>query len=245
MKKLLLLGVMAFTGASSAFAADLTPAYKAPPAPMPQPWSWTGFYFGGHVGAGIGQNDWGNLSTVADSTAAPGIPGGNGTIMGALGGLQAGYNYQVGWAVFGVEGDWSWSGLKGHTNGHPADLVGDQAVDNPWIATVTGRVGGLVGQNTLVYLKGGGAWARLNYNINAFSDATFEGAYPQVSDNRFGWTFGFGTEYHFDQHWSALIEADYLDFGTKTISFPQGNSSYAPYTAPFTANISQMILAVC
>ena len=42
----------ALAGASSAFAADLParPVYKA--EPMVAGYNWTGFYFGGHVGAG-------------------------------------------------------------------------------------------------------------------------------------------------------------------------------------------------
>ena len=36
-------------------AADATlPAYKAPNAPSPPAWSWTGFYVGAHVGATVG-----------------------------------------------------------------------------------------------------------------------------------------------------------------------------------------------
>jgi len=30
-----------------------------------------------------------------------------------------------------------------------------------------------------------------------------------------GWTFGAGVEYAFAQHWSAFIEYNYLDLGTK------------------------------
>jgi opacity protein-like surface antigen len=36
---------------------------------------------------------------------------------------------------------------------------------------------------------------------------------------RTGWTVGAGLEYALDDHWSAKIEYDYLDFGQQSINF--------------------------
>jgi outer membrane immunogenic protein len=214
-------------------------AYASAP---PTYFSWTGFYVGGNIGGGLGQNNFGNLSTVAGGPSS-GVPGGNGTISGILGGIQGGYNYQMGWAVVGIEGEFDWSGLSGHTIGHPGDAVGDQMVQNTWLASVTGRVGGIVGENTLVYLKGGPAWANFKYNVSVTFFGTPEGSYPEISDTRFGWTLGFGTEYHFDRNWSAKIEYDYYNFGTKTVAFPQGTPNTG-FNVPFTSDISQDIHTV-
>src|SRR3974390_1599916 len=95
-------------GALSAQAADL-PTKKAAPAPMyvPPPFTWTGFYIGLNAG-GIWQE--GSRSTTLYSygfpwlsTYYPGSLGNGGS--GFLGGAQAGYNYQWGAAVLGVETD--------------------------------------------------------------------------------------------------------------------------------------------
>ncbi len=86
-------------------AAVLAPAF-----------SWTGFYVGGHVGYG-----WAS-SRYNDFTAAFGPASINAN--GFLGGVQAGYNWQMNNFVFGVEADmplaqravpslWRWCFLSG------------------------------------------------------------------------------------------------------------------------------------
>ena len=37
-----------------------------------------------------------------------------------------------------------------------------------------------------------------------------------TSANRAGYTFGFGSEFAFDDHWSAKTEYDYYGFGSRT-----------------------------
>src|ERR1700733_13922737 len=104
--------LLATTAAGS--AADLAvkgPAYVSP-APV---WSWTGFYIGAHAGAG-----WGTTESTLNSITAVGIPGVVGVGLpiaqnsrsGFLGGGQLGYNYQSGWAVFGVQGDFAGLDVK-------------------------------------------------------------------------------------------------------------------------------------
>src|SRR6201999_3405809 len=96
MKKILLAALMAGV-ATSAFAADL-PTRKAPPAPAPiyvaPAFTWTGFYLGVNGGYGVG-NDGKSF----------------GNVDGGMVGGTAGYNYQLGQIVLGVEGDWDWADL--------------------------------------------------------------------------------------------------------------------------------------
>jgi outer membrane immunogenic protein len=110
----------------AASAADIVPRKAPPPAPPPPPiWSWTGFYFGGHFGAGWSRDQFSLTQTPTIFTNKTAgffdefsIPGGdfathNG--VGPLGGFQLGYNYQVPnspW-VFGIEGEFSFADLKG------------------------------------------------------------------------------------------------------------------------------------
>ena len=66
---------------------------NAPPPPAPA-YNWTGFYVGINGGGGFGHSDWSN---------ALGTNGYN--LSGAVVGGTIGYNYPLGQAVFGLEGD--------------------------------------------------------------------------------------------------------------------------------------------
>ena len=89
-------GVAATSG--TALAADISrPVYKAPPAGvLPVTYDWTGFYIGGHVGYGWADKTW------QDSFGLFGV---SQEANGFLGGLQGGFNYQIGQFVVGAEGD--------------------------------------------------------------------------------------------------------------------------------------------
>jgi outer membrane immunogenic protein len=63
------------------------------------------------------------------------------------------------------------------------------------------------------------------------------------SQSRTGWTFGAGVEYAFAPHWSAFIEYDYLDFGTRdensthVLSLP--NNVPARFVIPIQTNVTE------
>lgn len=86
-----------------------------------------------------------------------------------------------------------------------------------WLATFTSRLGYAV-DRSLIYVKGGvaaGAFAE-SYTLsdpNAFLTDTLD------STTRVGWTVGAGLEYAFLPNWSARVEYNYLDFGTKAETF--------------------------
>ncbi|MCK1287075.1 porin family protein [Bradyrhizobium sp. 44] len=175
-------------------------------------WSWTGFYIGGHVGAGWGTTE----SSIAAITPAAvalvtGLPLGQNSRSGVLGGGQIGYNWQSGWAVFGVQGDIAGLDVKGT---HPCLGLAICSSESNWLATVSGRFGGVVADRTLVYVKGGAAWLQSDHRLAV--PAGF-GPFPPTSGSTtaVGWV-GFGAEYAFSQNWSAFIEYDYMDFGKKT-----------------------------
>ena len=94
----------------AATAADLpvapAPVPVAPVASAPGAiFSWTGFYIGGHVGGGFERSSWSDPFTGANNAFTSGA--------GFLGGAQAGANVQFNRLVLGVEGDFSYAGLKG------------------------------------------------------------------------------------------------------------------------------------
>ena len=98
------IAALEFFGAS-ALAADLPtkiPVNKTPIAAPP--YSWSGFYVGANFGGA-----WTNGSL--------NIPGNNfyGGITEFIGGVQAGYNFQTGQVLLGIEGDIDWASFN-----HPA-----------------------------------------------------------------------------------------------------------------------------
>nr|WP_275945543.1 outer membrane beta-barrel protein [Bradyrhizobium sp. BRP22] len=145
---------------------------------------------------------------------------------GFLGGVQAGYNFQSGVMVYGVEGDFLWSGIKGRTG---CLVVLNCTSDTKWIADITGRVGVTVGDRGLVYIKGGAAWADSSIGINQSFAVTSNlgagfaanvAADGRASKNIFGGTLGAGIEYAFLPGWSAKLEYDYFDFGRQDVTLP-------------------------
>ena len=206
MKRFLLAGaaLLALTAAQPTLAAD-APVYKGPPPVAAALFNWSGFYIGAHVGGGWGTKDWVALGFGAL---------GSHNISGFLGGGQIGFNYQTGAWVFGVEGDFSWTNLKGeHVD---AIFGGNNITEVAWLGTITGRLG-YAWDRTLLYVKGGGAWVRDNYTITA-GGVYFAGA----DATKAGWTVGTGLEYALAPNWSAKIEYNYLDFGNHTVRFVTG-----------------------
>jgi outer membrane immunogenic protein len=221
MNKILLAGFAVASlalGALPAAAADIgnQPAYRAPTL-TPSYYNWTGFYVGGHVGGAWADKDW-------SQTFPGGAPfSSNGTSFSAdgfIGGGQIGYNWQTGNWVFGVEGDVSWSGQSGSGVQAAPFTAWTSFTDVNWIGTVTGRVG-YAWDRVLVYGKGGVAWANEDHS-QAFNGVQVS----STSSTHVGWTVGLGLEYAFGNNWSAKIEYDYIDLGTKNIGF--ANAPPAP-----------------
>jgi outer membrane immunogenic protein len=79
----------------------------------------------------------------------------------------------------------------------------------------------------LLYLKAGGAWAHDTYEITALGPF----ARSSVSANRTGWTAGGGIEYALQRNWSAKLEYDFMDFGTRNYPFDLTPTSIGPTTA--------------
>src|SRR5258706_14234106 len=97
------LGLMA-----PALAADL-PVYTKAPALAAPMYDWSGFYVGVFGGGGYGNHNLNNAlgpAGFANFTV-------NYSSKGGLGGGEAGYNWQSGNIVFGVDGDAVWSSFKG------------------------------------------------------------------------------------------------------------------------------------
>ncbi len=86
--------------------------------------------------------------------------------------------------------------------------------DTNWLANVTGRIGYAIFDRNLLYVKGGGAWIDQSNSVTAAGTVFNTGDYT-----RSGWTVGAGWEYAFAPNWSAKIEYNYMDFGSKSPTF--------------------------
>jgi outer membrane immunogenic protein len=224
-----------------AFAADLPmKARPLPPAPV---WSWTGFYIGGHVGFGWGQDE-----TRIDSvtTTPPGVitplnlTFNQNSRSGVLGGGQAGYNWQAGWFVLGVQADIAALDVKG-TDPCLIGLVCTSKSD--WLATVTGRIGAVVLDRGLVYVKAGGAWLDTNHTTS-INGVVPPGVPAQLTNGSFtndGWVLGFGTEWMITQNWTAFVETDYMRFEDKKVAFTLNPFFTGPVNVRFNTNQTQTL----
>jgi outer membrane immunogenic protein len=167
---------------------------------------WTGFYVGGNIGYGVaGLTDNAPLAVTTNMT-------------GIIGGVQAGYNYQISSVVFGVEADIQASG-QGTTYSRNLPIVGDLTVNHkiPYFGTVRGKLGyafdcGCV----MAYGTLGWAYGAYQPSVTAFG-ITLSGDYT-----RSALAVGAGVEWMVARNWSAKLEALYLDTGDigSATSFP-------------------------
>jgi outer membrane autotransporter protein len=221
-------------------AAVMPTKVKAAPAAVIVPTNWTGFYAGGFFGAAAGRTD---IAFPASPTATN-----RPWVLGPIGGLQAGYNYQFAnnWVV-GVEGDIAWADVHGGrsagTNVIDPGLTSAYFVlqdKTSWMATATARLGYTAGR-TLYYVKGGAAFEDGRVSATCFNPQGGLPGVPNVCTNqagvvfangagfgtsstRTGWTIGYGTEFDLGKNWSAKAEYDYISFGSHTALASDGTT---------------------
>jgi outer membrane immunogenic protein len=146
-------------------------------------------------------------------------------VSGFIGGFQGGCNYQAGMWVIGFEGDGSATNKEGQNfevglvpflgNGRANWISQTQ---ERWLVTARGRLGlsgwGWFGDKTLLYVTGGGAWAKIDASEFLIGAQTATG--HQESNTRSGWTVGGGLEYALGYGWSVKGEYLYVKFDDYT-----------------------------
>jgi outer membrane immunogenic protein len=202
MKSFLLGAVALVAMTAAASAADLGSRMVTKAPPIPQVYNWTGPYVGIQGGYG-----WGN----SDQTD-PGIPSiGDGSfdVRGGVIGGTLGYNWQSGTGVFGIEGDYSWSNIKGSSDTCGLSLGNTHSCGTTLdsFGTLRARAGVAFGPtgNWLAYVTGGLAGG----DVHAWDNLT------PASGSQFmwGWTAGAGIETAFAPNWTFKVEYLYLDLG--------------------------------
>jgi outer membrane immunogenic protein len=200
---------VAMYGANVAVAADLSrvPPLKAPPF-VPPPFTWTGFYVGGNLGFAWAQHN------VTDSISGVSIDTARRFLF--IGGGQVGFNYQAGWFVGGVEGDFDGVANNGSTGnaGTPIEVTSTHR----WIATLAARLG-VATDNWLFYGKVGGGWVDDRFTV---ADLTTGGSIDIGSGTRGGWLAGAGIEWAILNNWTVKLEYDYVGLGSRSFTIPVG-----------------------
>jgi outer membrane immunogenic protein len=242
MKKLALCLVAIFIlFGTRVLAADLNkPVYKAPPpAPPPVPvFSWTGFYVGALVGYGFGDNRSSFSGFDPGDTPPPQSPDGRGIVAGG----EAGYNYQFGNLVGGLEADLAYTHIHGNATGVSTNgVVQPVEQDINWLGTIRARLGILPIDQLLLFATGGAAFGgiELSSGLNPSpcpAPGTSCGS-GSASGTNSGWTAGGGLEYAWSNQLSLKAEYLFVDLGSKSITYPITLAvSQSTTTSDFRAN---------
>jgi outer membrane immunogenic protein len=239
------IGALALAAAMQpAAAADLAvkaPVYKAPP-PIVAVYNWTGFYIGGNVGYSWGRANTdllGSARVQVFRTAGPDLvfdsgPVGAGlsntsNVNGWIGGFQAGYNWQQGSWLFGIEADIQASGERGDqflsfvipafvaplaqgvTPATTVTIAAEHRLN--WFGTLRGRLGVLPTDRFVLYVTGGLAYGELESNYLVTLGALGPVAVGSKT-TKAGYVVGAGIEGALWDNWTAKAEYLYMDLGT-------------------------------
>lgn len=205
MKRILLAACIAALTSVAANAADL--AYKS--APMAQAaYSWTGLYIGANGGGGIAGSD--HLDPDCFGCANTRFQVAFGTL-----GVGAGYNYQFGHTVIGVEGDYNWASVDKTEFYFLAgrSFAGTTQFKMREFATLRAR-GGLALDRTFIYATAGVAFAHVENTTLLGAAAVPVLLQDQASEDKWkaGLAVGGGVEFAVTQNWTVKGEFLHMTF---------------------------------
>jgi outer membrane immunogenic protein len=237
-------------GMTGAFAAEVRrppppppPAYTPPPPPA---YTWSGCYIGGTAGTSSGRSEHitsaGSVLTGNNVVLPPGASISDSfNLSGFIGGGNLGCQWQWGAWVFGIEGDGSTTNKEGQAFETALVPLGGAGragwvsqTQERWLVTARGRLGltdfWWFGPSTLVYVTGGGAWAKIDTSEFLSGNPIPTGHLE--SSTRSGWTVGGGYEYALGYGWSLKGEFLYVKFDNFT-TFTTG-----PFSGVGSGNVS-------
>ncbi|HEY0236318.1 MAG TPA: outer membrane beta-barrel protein [Afipia sp.] len=223
MRHLVSISAILLVAASSAQAADLADRTYVKSPVVAQVYDWSGFYFGANAGVGVGRDPSAintGLFTIPRNTLSP---------IGAIGGLQTGFNWQSGNLVFGVETDFQASGMDDSSTCNAgcqsnSSLTPSQSLD--WFGTARLRAG-LASGPVFSYFTGGFAYGNVKSTVSGTTTGfagSVAGAFPvgSVSETKTGWTIGGGIEAALGGNWTGKVEYLYLDLGNQNVTTSSG-----------------------
>jgi opacity protein-like surface antigen len=198
------------------------------PVPAAPGYNWSGAYIGAQGGYGFGHKEWPDFFGITPTS-------GKFDANGWLAGGTVGVNAQAGAFVFGVEGEWMWTGIKGSQT-VTTDFGGASFTDSleskiNWLAIASARAGFVVGDRLLIYAKGGVALADEKHSHDLAQSVIGLGTVTGSTSGRAvhtGIVVGAGAEYALGGNWSAKLEYNYIRMlaqnviatGTETANIP-------------------------
>jgi outer membrane immunogenic protein len=187
-------GLTAALGVGSAYAADVV--FEEPPAPAPIEMlpvaSWAGPYAGLNLGYGFG-------GSVTGTGGGP-ITGMSGWMFGGF----AGYNWQTGNFVYGLEGDLGYNGINGGN--------GTVYFRNGLEGSLRARLGYAATDAILIYATAGGMGTQ---------QSIFDAA-GSATGTAWGWTVGAGADVKLTDMVFGRLEYRYSDPGAVTLNTGSG-----------------------
>lgn len=232
---------------TSAAAADLPSLItKGPHAYPVSVYNWEGVYAGLNGGGA-----WGNIDTsknsMTTSGALVGIPAGTfspastflgsdsaASVSGATVGGFAGYNYQLGRVVLGVESDFAWSDIK-TSSSFSGSALGPQyttSTKGDMFGTTRARLG-YAFDNVLVYGTGGVGYGHFKSSLGILPGAIGAPTGPQYSASNSAWlvgaAYGAGIDWMVTPNWIVGVEYLRIDYGKSghDFNFKAAGSSHA------------------
>ena len=193
------------------------------PAPQPEEvCNWTGFYIGLNAGAAVYE------PRITDRDYYEGNDTRTFEDIAFIGGGQVGYNWQINNLVLGLEVDGSGTNADVHVvndfgGGRPPFEFDNAKID--FLGTARVRVG-VVFQNALVYVTGGGAYAHGDWSHSYAIDVW------KPDDWRWGITGGVGLEYMLNCRWSLRAETLYTHLQDE-VTHGTGSPSIVPLKYQF------------
>jgi outer membrane immunogenic protein len=218
MKKHVLLSTVAIAMlvlGRSGQAADLP--VKAPMLPPPPPpFSWTGFYLGGNLGAAWAHQRVNDTFTGLDFSRSSDAV--------FIGGGQIGYNWQMNNFVLGIEWDFDGAGSSDRVgNGILIGGLGPFTLNgggDRWMSTLAARLG-FANDHWLFYAKlGVGEVGVSNFIVTNTNTGVSVGS--NTSRSRTGGMFGLGLEYAFTNNWTMKAEYDWIGLSSRAFVVPVG-----------------------
>jgi outer membrane immunogenic protein len=190
---------------------DFSPPYYAPQSNLER---WTGFYVGGTLGYSFGdarvKGDVGNFPYEQD---------------GLTGTVFAGYNWQIGRSVLGLEADVG-TGSLGSSKATP---FGTLETELSAMGSFRGRAGFLLTPALLLYGTAGFAWANMDIGYAGLT---------QRSETFFGYQLGLGSELQVSRSVGLRLEYIYTDLERERVSHSGQFNTYHPDFRTVRAGVS-------
>lgn len=206
--KQILLASAVFFAASTAYAADAV-VYAEPAPAVVDTFSWTGGYIGVNAGYAGGKFK----SSFYDEFELPSL---SDTASGFVGGIQAGYNWQMDQMILGLETDIQASSLQSKFEISQSGESVSLGTKINWFGTTRARIGYTPVDRFMVYATGGVAYGKVKTYADFFE-------YSSQSKTKVGYTVGAGAEYAITNNVTIKTEYLYTDLGKLKLDYVGDN----------------------